>query len=189
VRSEDRQRKHDELWQKEVVDGMARMLDVLHDISDGIQKLSAASPPAPPAPPTANEESQKRLLSVTDLAALLGVTPEVVRGLRASGNGPPVTKVGRRIFFQRKDIEVWFEKNREVPVENFQPWRGTYLPGRIGSTVPSSSKPAERKYCSGSNTEPMAASPYSGRAVCRVCKDHPIVNRDGRLRKHYPRGW
>jgi hypothetical protein len=30
----DRQRRHDENWQHAVLDGLARVLDVLHDISE-----------------------------------------------------------------------------------------------------------------------------------------------------------
>lgn len=38
----DRQRRHDERWQSEVLDGLARMHSVLHDISDGIRELRQA---------------------------------------------------------------------------------------------------------------------------------------------------
>jgi hypothetical protein len=38
----DRQRRHDEKWQAEVIDGMNRVLTVLHDISCGTRDLTQA---------------------------------------------------------------------------------------------------------------------------------------------------
>jgi predicted DNA-binding transcriptional regulator AlpA len=186
----ERERRHDERWQKEVVDGMGRMLDVLHDISDGVRRLVEADVrPIPTVTPTEPQESAQQLLSVSQLAEFLGVPQNSVRGMRASGSGPPVTKIGSRVFFHRKDIEPWLEKQREAQPDWTQPWRGAYMPGRVGSNIPRSSEPAKREWCDGSNTEPLAASRYQGRSVCRACKDDVMVNRDGRLRKHHPRWW
>ena len=184
----ERQRRHDELFQKEVVDGLSRILDVLHDISDGIRDLHHAADRAPmPAPPTAPEGPA--LLSVKDLAAELGITTSAVHNLRYSGQAPVVTKLGGRVYFQRVDVDDWLLRQREIPEDNTRPWRESFTPGRIGATLPRSSDPPKREWCSGSHTEPMAAAKYVGRGVCRVCKDDVLVNRDGRLRKHYPRWW
>lgn len=184
----ERQRRHDELFQKEVRDGMSRILDVLHDISDGIRTLQQPIGSAQESePPT--ELDGPALLSVKDLAGELGITTSAVHNLRYSGNAPVVTKLGGRIYFQRADVDQWLRRQRQTPEDNTQPWRGSFMPGRIGSNLPRSSDPLKRAWCSGSHTEPMAASKYTGRGVCRACKDDDLVNRDGRLRKHYPRWW
>src|SRR5436190_24232578 len=112
----DRQRRHDERWQHEVLDGMSRMLDVLHDISDSVRQLAeaevnrAAVDIPPPARP---EKDRPQLLSVDDLAELLGVTPGTVRSLRSSREAPVATKVGRRVFFDRGDVDEWLRQRRE----------------------------------------------------------------------------
>jgi predicted DNA-binding transcriptional regulator AlpA len=183
VTSSDRQRRHDERWQAEVLDALARMLDVLHDLSDAVREavqridqLDTRSRERPAA------DSAPALLSVADLAAELGISAATVRNLRAAGHGPRGTRIGNRIFFQRDDIAEWLQGTREDERGVTAPWRSSYLPGRIGSAVPPSSEPAP--WCAGSHTEPLAASRYTGRAVCRVCGDDILVNRDGRLRKH-----
>jgi len=184
----ERQRRHDERWQQEVLDGLARMLDVLHDISDAVREL-AAVPPERSTSTDSEPDTLPLLLSVTTLADALGVSPSTVRSFRASGHGPRPTKVGGRLFFHRDDVDTWLQELRPADESQTRPWRNTLLPGRIGSGLPASSGPQKREYCSGSHTEPMAASQYSGRAVCRACKDHVLVNKDGRLRKHFPGLW
>lgn len=172
-----------------MLDGLARLHAVMHDISDGVQKLVALLQDLErPAPTPATEAAPTRLLfSVDDLADLLGVTASTVRGLRASGQGPTVTKIGRRVFFRREDVEGWLEEQRMPAVGLAGAWRDNWLPGRIGSSVPLTSERPD--YCSGSHSEPLSASRYSGRGVCRVCRDDVLVNRDGRLRKHHRSGW
>ncbi len=128
------------------------------------------------------------LLSVNALTDQLGVSPGTVRSLRASGSGPRATLLGRRIFFHHDDIAAWLALARERTSEDdTRPCRDAYLPGRLGAGLPASSKPSTPGYCTGSHTEPKAASTHSSRGVCRQCGDHVLVNRDGRLRKH-PRG-
>jgi excisionase family DNA binding protein len=184
-----RQHRHDEAWQNAVVDGMARMMDVLHDISDGVRQIAEATSGPTTDARIAPSEGQRPMLSVDELAELLGVSGGSVRSLRWSGKGPIATKIGGRVLFQRNDVDAWLEQRREVSDDQTRPWRDSYVPGRIVSSVPQSSEPARRAYCSGSHTEPMAASRFSGRAVCPVCRDDVLVNRDGLLRTHYPRGW
>ncbi len=185
----ERQRRHDELFQTEVADGLGRILSVLHDISDGIREFQRTTTSAPEVVLTDTPAVHQQLLSVKDLAEMLGTSTGFVYGLRASGNGPVATKVGGRLLFQRADIEDWLHRQRETPGDNTQPWRGSFMPGRIGANLPRTSEPQKRAWCSGSHTEPMTAAKYTGRGVCRVCKDDVLVNRDGRLHKHLPRWW
>jgi predicted DNA-binding transcriptional regulator AlpA len=186
----DRQRRHDERWQHEVLDALARMLDVLHDISDGVRALAESTARQTPAVQSeAPGAGLPQLLSVKGLADLLGVSTSAVYSLRATGNAPPVTRLGARLYFNREDVTAWLREQRQDPESGTRLWREAYIPGRVGSRLPRSSERKPRSYCAGSNTEPMAASRWSGRAVCQVCRDDVLVNRDGRLRKHYPRSW
>lgn len=183
----DRQRRHDEAWQREVVDGLARVLDVLHDISDSVRRLAATinqRPVESPMPPDGPE-----LLSVNGLAERLGISPGQVRTLRATGQGPTATQLGSRVYFDRDDVTAWLEQQRVDSSAAERPWREALLPGRIGSGLPMSSEPRKREFCVGSHSEPLAASRWAGRAVCRVCRDDVLVNRTGLLRKHYSRWW
>src|SRR4051794_67725 len=121
----ERQRRHDEKWQHEVLSGMSRLLDVLHDISDAVRELAEAQARqwtldtnAAPAP----SRTRPQLLSVEDLAELLGVTPGTVRGLRSSREAPVATKVGRRVFFDRDDVDEWLRQRREPTTPDTVPW-------------------------------------------------------------------
>jgi excisionase family DNA binding protein len=183
--SMDRHRRHDERWQSEMLDGLARIHTVLHDISDGVRELrQAIVQQRSPQKPASADVSEPRLMSVAGLAEHLGLSPSAVYALRASGHAPPVTKVGSRVFFQRTDVDAWLAGLRDDHGPATLRWSNTSLPGRIGSSTPRSSAPPP--YCSGSNTEPRAASRFSGRVVCRVCRDDVLVNKDGRTRKHQP---
>jgi excisionase family DNA binding protein len=181
----DRQRRHDEKWQAEVINGMNRMLAVPHDISDGIRDLTEAVRKAeqsrqPPRP--AAEPGQSAYLSISDLAELLGVSEGAVRGLRYRGEGPTATKVGGGLRFRRHDVEKWLASQREDQVARTRPWKQSWMGGGIGAGLARTTAPAP--YCSGSHTEPAAASRYQGMGICRVCGHDVSVIKNGTLRKH-----
>jgi excisionase family DNA binding protein len=88
-----------------------------------------------------SEDDSKLLFSIEDLAEQLGVPVGTVRSLRATGRAPTATKVGKRLFFQRNDIDAWLKRQCELDVEMSQPWRESFMPGRIGSSVPRSTAP------------------------------------------------
>lgn len=185
----ERQRRHDEKWQRATLDGLSRILEVLHDISDGVQELANSPKNSSPDRAIHPPDDRPLLLSVKGTAEAVGIPSSSLRNLIAARKGPVPTKIGGRLYFHRDDIDQWLQEQRDTPSTQIRPWRQAFLPGRIGSDVPASSAPPVRSYCSGSHSEPLAASRYSGRAVCRVCRDDVIVNRDGRLRKHLPRTW
>lgn len=188
---EERQRRHDERWQKEVLDGMARMLDVLHDISDQLQILKSQGRQRPTPLPQRPESDDRQpvLMSVDALAEHLGITANAVRGLQVGDRGPIITRIGRRIYYHRVDVERWLDQMRLRPDDEFRSWRGSHPPGRIGSRLPASSARPERPWCEGSHSEPIAAGRYHGRGTCRLCKDEVLINKDGRLRQHHARSW
>lgn len=90
----DRQRRHDEQWQHEVLTALGRLMDVLHDISDAVRGIATQDTRPPAERPI--QDDRPVLLTVEGLADHLGVSVSTVRSLRASGGGPPATKIGRR---------------------------------------------------------------------------------------------
>lgn len=147
----ERERRHDEQVQREVLAGMARILDVLHDISDSLRLLA---PPDRTGPSDELQEAEDATLRLTvdEAAALLGLSPVSLRSAIAAGHGPPITLIGRRIFISRTDLRLWLKASRqEVPASEI-PWRSAHLPGQIGARVPSAAARSERTSCSGSRT-------------------------------------
>jgi len=140
----DRQRRHDEKWQSKVLDGMNRVLAVLHDVSDGVRDLAeavralerATQPPPPPTP-----AGRAEFFSVGDLAELIGLSEGAVRNLRYRGKGPAATKVGGRLRFRRRDVEAWLAGEREAQEAPTRPWKESWLGGGIGSGLARTTDP------------------------------------------------
>ena len=179
-----KQRRHDERVQHEILAGLARILDVLHDISDSLQELVRDAPRPATDADDATPDNHPILLSVNDAAELLGIAPSSVRNLCANGHGPPITRLGRRVYIARADLDSWVDAQRQDPTAATIRWRTAYTPGRIGLDVPATTESRKLPWCTGSHTEPTAASAYSGRGICRICKDDVLINRNGLLRKH-----
>ena len=51
------------------------------------------------------------LLSPDDLAALIGVDVRTIAMWRARGAGPDFVRLGRQVFYRRRDVEEWIELN------------------------------------------------------------------------------
>jgi hypothetical protein len=51
------------------------------------------------------------LLSETDFSALIGVDPRTTTVWRSQKRGPDVVKLGRAVFYRRKDVEDWIAMN------------------------------------------------------------------------------
>jgi len=45
------------------------------------------------------------------LAEELGVTPDTLARWATRGEGPPLVKVGRRVFYRRKSVERWLAES------------------------------------------------------------------------------
>ena len=56
------------------------------------------------------------LLSETDFCALIGVDPRTTTVWRSQKRGPDAVKLGRAVFYRRKDIEDWIAVN-VVPMD------------------------------------------------------------------------
>jgi predicted DNA-binding transcriptional regulator AlpA len=54
--------------------------------------------------------SLPELLTVPDLAAYLGIPVRNVYFWRATNQGPPALKVGKRLYFRATDVSAWLDK-------------------------------------------------------------------------------
>lgn len=59
-----------------------------------------------------NDHHHDRLLSITELAELLGVSVATVRWWLHQGTAPDYFKIGRRVKFRESDVERWLEARR-----------------------------------------------------------------------------
>ncbi len=57
------------------------------------------------------ETNARRLLSVKDAAAYLGISQWTMRGLGWNGEIPQV-KIGRRVLFDRRDLDAFVERSK-----------------------------------------------------------------------------
>lgn len=63
---------------------------------------------------TAEVGSIERLLSIDDLAELLGVPVWTVRRWRAHGTGPKGIRVGKYVRYRPEDVRAWLAQQAEV---------------------------------------------------------------------------
>ncbi|MBE6477845.1 MAG: helix-turn-helix domain-containing protein [Propionibacteriaceae bacterium] len=57
-------------------------------------------------------EVKGEFLTTHELAALCRTSPETVRYWRHVGKGPRSFKLGRRVLYDRKDIDAWIKEAR-----------------------------------------------------------------------------
>lgn len=80
--------------------------------------LAALAATAGPAVTGVNSSGNGLLsdyVSEHDLADQLGVTLRTMRNWRSLGEGPPITRIGRRIYYQREAARAWL-KDQQVEV-------------------------------------------------------------------------
>jgi excisionase family DNA binding protein len=58
-------------------------------------------------------DSGDRLLSVDDVASLLGVPPATLYAWRYRGLGPRGLRVGRHLRYRRSDLDAWIQQQLE----------------------------------------------------------------------------
>ena len=75
------------------------------DLIERVKRLEAARPPP-----------QEQYLSQQEAAALIGVQSATLTNWRHFGKGPPYTKIGKRVFYRKPDIETWFDSFAVVPM-------------------------------------------------------------------------
>ncbi len=55
----------------------------------------------------------ERMLTLTQLAERLNVSPKVIYGLRYRGEAPPAIRVGRELRFAVDDVAAWEQSRRD----------------------------------------------------------------------------
>ena len=51
--------------------------------------------------------------SVADFCAAVGISPRTFWALQKSGDGPPVTRIGRRVLVRRQAAELWLASRED----------------------------------------------------------------------------
>jgi helix-turn-helix protein len=54
----------------------------------------------------------KRMFIAQDAAMYLGLAPQTLAKLRWSGDSPPYFKVGRRVLYDREELDAWLNERR-----------------------------------------------------------------------------
>ena len=61
---------------------------------------------------TSHNGSPKRVLSVLEAAARVGLSKPTLDKLRVYGGGPPFLKLGRRVVYDPSDLDQWLSSHR-----------------------------------------------------------------------------
>lgn len=59
-------------------------------------------------------EAKSKLISVQEAAHLLGVSVSWMNKKRLEGGGCPYRKLGRRVLYDPRDIDIWSESRRRT---------------------------------------------------------------------------
>ncbi len=51
-------------------------------------------------------------MTAVDAGAYAGVTPKTLAVMRCNGTGPAFTKLGKRIFYAKADLDGWIQSRR-----------------------------------------------------------------------------
>lgn len=69
----------------------------------------------------------KNVLDVKDVCALTGYGPDYIYKLAAQGKLPHYYPTGRKMFFDRAEIEAWMKQNRVGTVEEAEQQAAAYV--------------------------------------------------------------
>lgn len=58
-----------------------------------------------------------RLITTTELAEMLHMTPSAIAVQRHLGKGPPYHKINRKVLYSKQDVDDWLNQNRINPAE------------------------------------------------------------------------
>lgn len=53
-------------------------------------------------------------LTTEEVAATMRTTPSTVRYWRHAGTGPQGTRIGRRVLYDRVDVDAWIAEHKQV---------------------------------------------------------------------------
>jgi excisionase family DNA binding protein len=58
-------------------------------------------------------ESKERLMTLAELAEMLGIPVNTLYGWRCRGEGPPGYRIGRYVRYRRAAVETWLESQTD----------------------------------------------------------------------------
>jgi excisionase family DNA binding protein len=162
---------------RRIVDGLDGIFDTLQRLEDLLQVRD------PQSIDHAEPRSGPLLLPLAEAVNFLGLSERTLRHL-VYQRRIPITKIGRRIYFQTEELARWIDHQTETSVSR----RDEAEPSDGFRPIPSSKlleKRREQGWCPGSGTSPERPSQYRGRGVCSACASDTPLKRDGTLRKHH----
>ena len=57
-------------------------------------------------------ENLPRYLNTVQAAAWIGLSPKTLQRMRVTGEGPPYVKWGRRVIYDRIDLDDWMARRK-----------------------------------------------------------------------------
>lgn len=80
-------------------------------IAESLRASARTTPQELSEPPSRRSaDTDKDLLTAQDVARMTGLSVHTLSWWRFNGGGPKHLKLGRRIFYQRVDVEKWLEE-------------------------------------------------------------------------------
>jgi predicted DNA-binding transcriptional regulator AlpA len=173
-----------EQWQHDILLGLNRLLEVLHDISDTVHAthvlLRDQERAAVKEPPT-RDDGEDRLLNVEETCEFLGVSRSQIYGTFRQ-IGPKPIKIGKRTMYRKADLRAWLDARQDLRID-----RGIATePVRVHTPrLPMSSyRPLkDRPDCKGSWSEPVRVNKWQD-GECRHCGNFIRRRNNGTLVKH-----
>ena len=56
---------------------------------------------------------EQRYMDTAQAAAYLTISPGTLARLRVTGEGPPYTRIRRRVIYALKDLDAWVEERKQ----------------------------------------------------------------------------
>jgi hypothetical protein len=88
-------------------DGFIAFLDEFEKAKTPTDTAARNKPRRPGQIEEPDSPNVKRMLIAEDAAAYLGLAPQTLAKLRWSGDSPPYFKVGRRVLYEREELDSW----------------------------------------------------------------------------------
>jgi hypothetical protein len=88
-------------------DGFIAFLDEFEKAKTPTDTAARNKPRRPGQTEEPDSPNVKRMLIAEDAAAYLGLAPQTLAKLRWSGDSPPYFKVGRRVLYEREELDSW----------------------------------------------------------------------------------